>query len=229
MAGKRKYAGKGKSMKGRKKMKIPSRLKGYVRTGGYFGTAAPGAELKFLDHAIDDAVVASAGAILVATGGSAGTLNAISQGTGQTQRDGRKCTVKQINWKYELTLPASATSGDVVRVMLVLDKQCNGATAAVTDILASADYQAFNNLANSGRFRTLMDRTYAINATAGIAGTIVTEVIQDSFYHKCNIPLEFSSTNGVITEVRSNNITGLVISQSGVAGMVGNLRLRFVG
>ena len=39
----------------------------------------------------------------------------------------------------------------------------------MTDILESDDYQSFNNLANKGRFVTLMDRTYELNSN-GAAG-----------------------------------------------------------
>ena len=61
-----------------------------------------------------------------------------------------------------------------MRVMLYHDKQANGATAAVLDILESADYQSFNNLVNSGRFRILMDRTYAMNyLTLASGGTLI--------------------------------------------------------
>lgn len=50
-----------------------------------------------------------------------------------------------------------------------------------------------------------------------------------SFYKKCNVPLEFSSTTGAITEIRSNNIGVLLISAEGTAKFDSSIRIRFTG
>jgi len=217
------------------KMRLSRRRKGYGRTSGYYGRygPGPGAELKFHDLDIDDAVVASSGSIAQAS------CNIIAQGTTESTRLGRKLTIKSINWRFQVTLPeldAVADPGpvDAVRVILYLDKQANGATAAVTDILESADFQSFNNLANKSRFRTLMDRTYAINYSnlasdgAGVVSS-AGENIQDSFFKKCNIPIEYDNTgtDGALTSQRSNNIGLLLISRSNTAGFNSKMRLRF--
>ncbi len=207
--------------------------KGYERIGGYYGRFPPvtdSFEMKFHDVDLDDAVIAAAGAVT-------DSINKIAQGVTEVQRVGRKCTLKSINWRFDCTLPESDAAGtpappDVVRVIMYLDKQANGATAAQSDILESADYQSFNNLANKSRFRTLMDRTYALNyAGLGSDGAAVisnNEVVhQDSFFKKVNIPLEFDSTTGAITEIKSNNIGVLLHSKTGVAGFVSKIRLRF--
>ncbi|QCW23633.1 MAG: capsid protein [Circoviridae sp.] len=222
----RKY-GKKKNMKKKKKRTtaIPKSLRGYVRTSGYYSTASPGQELKYWDVSVVDAVVAATGAIFP-------SMNLIPQGTTQIQRDGRKCVVRAIGWKFALSVPAAATTGDTIRVILYVDKQCNGAAATAADLLdgaVGAQYQNFNNLANSGRFRTLMDRSYDVNPPAGIATAVVEPSISDSFYMKCNLPLEFSSTTGAITEIRSNNIGVLLISRAGVGGFESTMRVRFVG
>ena len=58
-------------------------------------------------------------------------------------------------------------SRPTVRCLFVMDRQVNGATPAVSDILNISDWQSFNNLANSHRFRILSDKLYTINCTAG--------------------------------------------------------------
>lgn len=204
--------------------------KGYLRTSGFYGATA--AELKFHDVDLDDAVVATGGTVTP-------TINIIPNGTTEIQRIGRKVHIKKIGWKYTVSLPesdAQATPApcDAVRVILYQDKQCNGATAAVTDILESADYQSFNNLVNKGRFRVLMDRKHTLNysgmASDG-AGLVSQSAVESnhSFYKVCNIPVEFDSTVGSITEIRSNNLGVLLISSQGVAGFASKIRLRFSG
>ncbi len=204
--------------------------RGHDRTSGFYGKYRGGRnmELKFHDIDIDDAVIAQAGTIT-------DSINKIAQGTTEVTRIGRKCTIKSINWRYDLIMAAATSSSaasDVVRIILYLDKQCNGATATATAILESDDYQSFNNLANKSRFRTLMDRTYSLNAQAG-GGDGTTEdyaenITHDSFYKKCNIPVEFDSTAGAITEIRSNNIGILVLSKvGGIATFTSKLRIRF--
>ncbi len=184
-------------------------------------------ELKFHDVDLDDAVISAAGTIT-------NSINLIAQGVTETERIGRKCTLRNINWRFTIDLPASGTfanTADTVRVLMYLDKQANGATAAVLDILETANFQSFNNLSNKSRFRTLMDRTYDLGATAG-GGDGTTEDtgkvhISDSLYKKVNIPLEFSAGTEAITEIRSNNIGILLISLAGISGFESKIRLRF--
>lgn len=186
-------------------------------------------ERKFHDVDIDDAVIANTGLIF-------NSVNLIPQGVTETTRVGRKANISAINWRFDIILPeadgvADPPNIDVIRVILFLDKQANGATAAVTDILESADYQSFNNLANKSRFRTLMDRTYNMNRSAGGGNGTTSdwgaERHSDTFFKRCNIPIEFDSTAGAITEIRSNNIGVLLISQNGNAGFESKMRLRF--
>ncbi len=207
-------------------------VRGYTRRSGYYGRYTPGAgELKFLDVAVIDDTVASAGAIVT-------SLNLIPQGITENTRIGRKCTIRKIGWYMQWDLPAingtgAAPSGDTVRYILYLDKQCNGAAAGITDILESADFQAFNNLANKGRFKTLLDRTVSLNysASTGAGGAADNDyaavVSTDEFHHKCNIPIEFNAAAGALTEIRSNNLGILLISSGQIMGLISNVRIRF--
>ncbi len=183
-------------------------------------------ELKFHDIDLDDAVVATGGTV-------AATINIIPQGVTEITRVGRRCTITSINWRYAVNMPIGTASNsvDTCRVILYQDKQTNGATAAVLDILETADYQSFRNLANTGRFNILMDRTHTINpqGLAGDGTTIDSPAFRmdKTFYKKCNVPIEFSSTLGVIAEIRSNNLVVLLISQAGLVGFESKFRLRF--
>lgn len=213
------------------------RQRGFVRTGGNYGRYNPGGgtgarfqELKFLDLTVDDAVIATGGTI------ASNTVNIIAQGTTQSERIGRKVIIKKILWKLSLELPNSGSISagtDTVRIILYQDLQCNGAAAVVTDILQSADVHSFRALDNSHRFRILMDKTQAINASYGAGNGTANDtgnVIRFwKFYKACAIPIEYSSTTGALTEIRSNNIGVLTISEKGLVGLSSFMRLRFEG
>ncbi len=205
---------------------------GYTRTSGFYGrfSGTRGGELKFHDVDFDDAVVSSSGTVTA-------SINLIAQGTTESTRIGRKCTLRSIGWHYTTSLPegdadATPLPSDVLRVILFQDKQTNGATAAVLDLLETADYQSFNNLANSGRFRVLMDKKISLNyaslASDGAGVVSSHQVLREAqFYKKCNLPLEFGGITGAITEIRSNNVGILLISKNNVAGFASKFRLRF--
>ncbi len=211
---------------------------GRTRVGGYYGRYSGSGgrgtgELKFHDIDIDDATVAINGTIQ-----NTGTINIIPQGVTEKQRIGRKCTIRSINWRYQLTIGnqndlAVALAGDTFRVILYQDTQCNGATATVAGILETDDFQSFRNLANSSRFVILMDKTHVLNYAAAGADSSTTfaqvAVTRNySFFKKCSIPLEFDSTTGALTEIRSNNLGVLIMSDAGAVGTFeSKMRLRF--
>ncbi len=188
-------------------------------------------ELKFHDLDINDSAIAIG--VTVAED----SVVTIAQGVGESQRIGRKCTVRKIGWRFTIAQNSSADQadppkGDVVRILLYLDKQTNGATATSTDILESADYQSFNNLSNKSRFRTLMDRTYTIGynlaQTDGTnTGAYPETLIEDDFFKNVNIPLEYTAGTGAITELTTNNIGVLTISKNGTATFESKMRIRF--
>lgn len=221
----RKGKGKGPGRRGGSRAVVP----GYTRTSGYYGRFPSGSQVeqKFHDIVSDDTSVASAGDIQP-------VLLTIAQGTTEVTRIGRRIVIRKIQWRFQLQLDATtdqAQTSDVVRVILYQDKQANGAAATVVNILETADYQSFRNLAESQRFNVLMDRTYDLNVpAAGGNGTAIetTEfVVSDSFYKDCAIPIEYNATTGAITEIRSNNIGCLLISKAATADFFSQFRFRF--
>ncbi len=214
------------------------RFAGYYRKTGYYGrynNPKGGNELKFHDIDVDQAVADLSAGVIV----NAGSINLIGQNITESTRIGRKCVVRSIGWRGSLLL--ASLQGTTVqatyelRTIMYLDKQANGVTAAVGDILQSANYHSFNNLANKSRFVTLMDKNYTVapqvaagNGTADDTGAHSRPF---SFFKKVNIPLEFSGTAdpSVMTELRSNNIGILFISLTGssILSIDSKVRLRF--
>lgn len=214
----------------RKRAFVPGR----DRVGGFYGRYRGGprgsGELKFHDVAFDDGSLSIGGNILE-------SINLIPQGVTEKTRIGRKCTIRSIHIRYLYSLPATSSlpacpSGDSLRFIIYLDKQCNGANANVTDIMESDDFHSFRNLANSGRFTILLDKIHNLNyaavAASGVGGFSSSKTCFNTQFNKrCNIPMEFDNTTGALTEVRSNNIGLLIFSIAGVAGFFSEIRLRF--
>lgn len=204
------------------------RRRPFNRRAGFFGRFGPlssNPELKFHDATLTAVPVTIAGVIF-----KAGSVIDISQGVGENQRIGRKITLRGIGFRFHSTIQATANSSltnDIVRVIVYQDKQCNGAAAIVLDLLDTADFRSFNNLANKGRFRTLMDRSYTVNSGAGTDTGFSDTMVYDTWFKKLNIPMEFDSASSTISAIKSNNIGVLAISHSGLCNFGSRMRVRF--
>lgn len=226
------FRGKRRRFPGGKAMIITKRARtGHTRTIGYYGRydASGGhiEEKKFLDTFENGAAI-----------GSSNTWNPmfeniplIAQGVTEVQRVGRKAFIKNINLRYYVELPHSASSaeGDIVRVALVWDKQANGVQAIGTDIWEDGTaLMTFRNLVNVGRFVIMYDRVHPLNILASHTTTGSFPLVRYFHYSKkCNIPIEYSGATGAITERKSNNIFVIAYTNTGIATLRGLVRIRF--
>ncbi len=200
------------------------------------GGSARGGELKFHDIDWDEAGAdLSAGVI-----SNTNSLLLIGQGITEKLRIGRKCVIKSIGWRGRLqligTATAAATVPEIVRLILVLDTQCNGAAPAVSGsngLLVAANYQSFNNLINKGRFSVLKDMVFDLNPMAasgnGTANDFGAVNKSFTFFKKCNIPMEYSGTASPadITELRTNNVFAIMINQTANSNVTLDSKFRF--
>lgn len=204
---------------------------GYTRQVGYYGRYnTDSKELKFFDGVKTQQQAATTGTIYD------DSLLHIVQGISESERIGRKVTVKRISMKGQIELPeqtATSAGSDRLRIVIYKDKQTNGAAATVADLLQSADIDSFRNLENSGRFQFLYDKTIAINASAaagnGTANDSFNIVRHMKWNKELNLSIEYSSTTGAITELRSNNIGVMCISDQGRATFLYSWRARYTG
>lgn len=191
---------------------------GVTRTAGLYQRSRPNSgEKKFVDGTL-----ASAGVITTTNFIS---LNQIAQNASASGRIGNKVTLKNLNVRFDITLPHDQSS-DIFRYIIYLDKQCNGAAiTGPTDILATAAYDSYRNMETVDRFDFLVDKMMAINHTA--AG--FTRRIAFHYAWKGNIPLTFGGVDGTITQIRSENIGMLCITKMGiVSDLTGKFRIKFV-
>ncbi len=136
----------------------------------------------------------------------------------------------------ELTGLATTPSDDIVRVMLCIDHQANGAAPTVLEVLEDELFEAHNNLTNKNRFDILYDKRFEIhyNSSTNDAQTSTVSVGKVhkyvQFHKKLKLPIEFSGTGGLITEITSNNLFFLYISNTGLAGIENqSSRIRYDG
>jgi len=220
--------------------------RGRLQYGGKYRRAQPAMlapELKFHDTSHGTGIATSI------TGGTnwfvlAPSLNLIARGTGQSQRNGRKCILKSIDLRvHGIRNPYSSTTnpldvGCSMKVLLVLDQQANGAAPTPYGTLASglgviesvadgAEVTDWHQLATKNRYRILKTFTITIpHVMAGIdAGNFYfasgMKTAVHTFHKKLNLPIEFSGGSEatapnpeVITNVRSNNLSLIAVGKS---------------
>lgn len=184
-----------------------------------------GIEKKFFDSDITSVAAINTGTIF-------NSLCLVPQGTTDQTRVGNKITIRNINLKCFAGLDDQGTAvfatGNL-RVILFVDKQTNGATAAVTDILKTASISSFRNMDQVDRFQILKDKVYNLPCRSANALHTDQGTRQWTMSAKCNIPVHFSSTTGAITELRSNNVGILYISDISLvnAASPGTARIKF--
>ncbi len=189
-------------------------------------------ESVFTDEAISTTV-----AVLDGLGGQ--SLNLIAQGTTDSTRIGRSICVHDIMVDGRVELPAStatSNSENLVKFHLVLDKQCNGADAAVADVVtvAAAGMHSYRNLANAKRFQILATKVVRLQATIYGNGTTNKGgpvAVPIKIYKKGEWPISFNSTAGAITEVESNNLFLMAVcaTSAGPPTFTARFRLRYTG
>lgn len=216
-------------------VKHPKVVPGFTRTAGPYARAykanpsraltmgAP-PEKKYLDTTATAVNAPTTGVIQA-------VFTVIPQGTTEITRVGGKITVTNFNVRGNFSLTTTALSGtpnnDVVRMILFIDKQTNGAAPAVTDILKSANGQAYMNLDNVDRFQILKDKMIKVGFTASGSTNLVGDLVPWKINKKMNLPIHYSSTTGAITEVKSNNIYMLFTSWQGVVNFNYYARVKF--
>ena len=162
---------------------------------------------------------------------TAGDVNAslclVTQGTDDNDRIGRKIYAKAIGIRGTVNLDSSVnTLATNVRIIVFVDKQANGATAAVTDILASAAWNAYQNLDNVKRFSFLLDRVVTLNPmfSSTLAGSQRCFI---NWYKNINMEILYKANAGTVADLSSANIGVLSISDNANCDLDYISRLRF--
>lgn len=162
--------------------------------------------------------IASAGVI------GASYFGTIQLGTGDTSRIGNNVRVQRMR----ITGQFSDSATGKYRVIVAIDKQCNGAACTAADILSSVSVNGpYNHDTVVGwggsRFTILKDTKGEINLQ--VAATAV--VKQWSFYRKSPVIVRYSGNAGTVSDVVSNNLVLLFVSDNSTVDFTGVLQLMF--
>lgn len=195
-------------------------------------------ELKFLDQSLG-ATQITGSLNLLSIGGNG--LNAVAQGDGQSDRDGRKYIIKKVMVRgtcYLQAVDGSNPNGEAIRIILFQDTQTNGALPTPANVLNSVGTgeNFFNNLNYSKRFRILADKELVLNYHAGAydgtsapAQQFAGETKNFKFFVKCEIPVTCSSTSAGISDITDNSIHMMAVSNGTNGYIYYTSRIRFVG
>lgn len=159
-----------------------------------------------------------------ATNGNAVLVNGMNQGAGVFNRIGSQVTVKKIYIQYCIvrqTTIAQTTPqlfpSSCMRVVLIKDRQPNGAAPAITDIFDSSVTSAFSteqplNLTYRNRFKILAERRYILTA-----GSEAQMYYGDIIYKKPFRVTYTGSTDG-IAAIRTNSVYIIFLSHHSSLG-----------
>jgi hypothetical protein len=130
--------------------------------------------------------------------------------------------------KYHLL--GSVTAGTGIdqshRLLIVLDRQPNGAAPAINDILTGGTTSQYN-LSNQLRFAILMDERYYLNASGEPgAGAVFDGKIGVGAIEQFN-----SGTAGTVADITTNSlyllVLGTVVAGATAGTVAGSIRYRF--
>lgn len=140
-------------------------------------------------------------------------VNCIQQGATVANRIGNKVIMRSIHLRMHMSSPAAVVGQ--ARLMLVYDRQPNGAFPAITDILLSqpagvaASYSGIN-IANKSRFLMLRDHFYIFDAAQSLVHMV-------DLYCKGRWEAEFGANAGTIGDFRTGAVY-LVVYATFVGG-----------
>lgn len=198
-------------------------------------------EKKFFDNVLDEVASSITGVFHSVLGNASGAGKEIPRGPGPKDRIGNKIYIHSLNVFGVLRDPGGAfTTGQVARVMVVLDHQSNGVAPTIDEILdttqATPDTYAYRNLQNTTRFRVLMDKHIVQNRLAGAytGGAADWAGVKNVFRYNVNfkVPLKVeyktSEINGFTSDIVYSNIWVVMINETGTSDWVSvNTRIRY--
>lgn len=230
--------------------RVPLKGRGYARTRSLVRRMATVQDMGFFDtrKAIDidpsppgDGFISTSGKFVPLLT-NYGNTTGISQGAGAGQRIGNRIVVKSIDVRVSILMDASlATNVDqVFHVWVVVDTQHNGVAPAPLDLVATNEavptqvgaangYNAFRNLSNGNRFKTLKHKIVVVKANDGLA--VYQPVTHVRCFLKTDLVIDYDidgGTAGLEADLKRNNLYCLLLgsdnSMKGTAQFASRIR-----
>lgn len=164
-----------------------------------------------------------------------GSFNAIAQGSGESERIGRKVTNSSLHINGSLYLSNTVNYGVEVRIVVVKDTQCNGA-ALVPGSVILPSVNGFRNLEWVSRYQVMADKTYVMNPSitfdgSGINAVVGSQTIRHfAFNFNLSGTTSFDDNNASITDIVDCSYQLIAIANINNSVTLGyNSRFRFFG
>jgi len=173
------------------------------------------AEKKFVDIAAANYAADTTGAVT--------PLNLANEGSGVSQRIGRKITIKSVQVRGYISHESTTNGVVLTRVMLVWDKQVNGVAATISEILSASTSESFMNLDNRERFVVLKDKHVTLGVRDQTAGLIDKSVSQPiNIYKQLPAGSEtiFDGTGSGIADVNTGALYLVTIGSAGTGSVL---------
>lgn len=132
-------------------------------------------------------------------------INGVDDGASPIQRIGRRITMTSLSIRFVGALASTTAGGSPIRLAVIYDRQSNGVAPLVTDVFQGDLIATQMNLANSRRFKVIVDENIESLGTAGPQG------FQRHIYRKLNLPVEFNdNSTATITSITSGSLYAFV-------------------
>lgn len=182
----------------RRKLKPTAQVKGYHLNAlrRQMWKLRPRPENKYFDIQRSDTIVSS---------GVVRALFTPFPGSGVDDIIGYSCWLK--SWLMRIVvIPNSTEQLNYLRVIMFQDKQVNGSTPAVTDVLESASYISPLNAANWQRFKVRFDKLYTVDSDGN--GSQVDKIFRKfRILYRGDSSQGITVTNGLYLLLISNQVT----------------------
>ena len=119
--------------------------------------------------------------------------------------------MKSIQWR---AIAQNSSGASQHRIVVIYDKQSNGALPALTDIFTANSFVSPMNLNNADRFVVIHDEI-----TESIQSSSLN--ISSSRFSKCNLETIFTGNTGTITDILSGSLFMTIANNGGtITGVV---------
>ncbi len=126
-------------------------------------------------------------------------LNGMTQGNANGNRSGQSVKCENVDLRFVCTIAAAAVTS-FVRVLVVMDKQANGAVFAIGSLLNATTVVSHYTVGSQNRFVVFFDETFAMDANGQQCLTKVVRLNDNSH-------TEYGTGNaGTIADINSNSL-----------------------
>lgn len=136
------------------------------------------------------------------TTGTVQLLNGVAQGTDYGNRVGRRVTMTSAFIRGTLKANSTTPTAGQSRIILVVDRECNGVAPTIGDVLSTVTTTGNLDLDNTERFLILMDQTLAVKPNFATQ----VEYIPFKFYKKMRITTKYIGTGATVASIGENGL-----------------------